>query len=168
VQISLVLSAYLGKIAYKIRYDVRYHSSVEWKIPPFMLYFLLKFKANTTQCSVTMHEQRWRRKAALPFLFLFLQVFSVFSDKSFLPFCMGNFKKGAKYFSLSLSPGFLRFLRERFSLFSSTLATRCLIRCTGVTRFYAEVTPMLFLSFHWDDPSETVHIRMILRESGIE
>jgi hypothetical protein len=66
-----------------------------------------------------------RRKVALPFLFLFLQVFSVFSEKRFLPFCMGNFKKkGAKYFSLSLSPGFLSFLRERFSLFFSTLNNR--------------------------------------------
>jgi hypothetical protein len=64
---------------------------------------------------------RWRRKVALPFLFLFLQVFSVFSEKSFLPFCMGKFKKGAKYFSLSLSPGYLSFLRDKFYLFSSTL-----------------------------------------------
>jgi hypothetical protein len=65
---------------------------------------------------------RGRRKVALPFLFLFLQVFSVFSEKRSLPFCMGISKKGADYFSLSLSPVVLSFLREMFSLFSSTLS----------------------------------------------
>jgi hypothetical protein len=74
-------------------------------------------------CAHSNTYTRWRRKVALPFLFHFLQIFSVFSEKSFLRFCMGKFKKNeAKYFSLSLSPGFLSFLRDFFSSFLLHLA----------------------------------------------
>jgi hypothetical protein len=65
-------------------------------------------------------RSRWRRKVALPFLFLLFQVFSVFSKERFLTFCMGNFKSRSKLlFSFSFSfSGF-----SQFSLFSSTLPT---------------------------------------------
>jgi hypothetical protein len=68
---------------------------------------------------------RWRRKVALPFLFLFLQVFSVFSEKSFFPFCMGNFKKRSKIlFSFSFS-GFSQFSQRKVFSFLLHLAYRC-------------------------------------------
>jgi hypothetical protein len=56
---------------------------------------------------------RWRRNVALPFLFLFLRVFSVLSEKSFLPFCMGNSNKNSKIlFSFSFS-GFSQFSQRK-------------------------------------------------------
>jgi hypothetical protein len=66
-----------------------------------------------TYNAIRTGESRWRRKVALPFIFLFLQVFSVFSEKSFLPFCMGYFKKRSRIlFSFSFS-GFSQFSQRR-------------------------------------------------------
>jgi hypothetical protein len=67
-------------------------------------------------------QQGGGRKVALPFLFLFLQVFSVFSEKSFLPFCMGNFKKRSKMlFSFSFF-GFSQFSQRNVFSFLLHLA----------------------------------------------
>jgi hypothetical protein len=62
-------------------------------------------------------------KSSTTYLFFFsYSRFSQFSQrKVFSLFVWEISIIGAKYFSLSLSPGFLNFLRGKFSLFSSTL-----------------------------------------------